>query len=70
MENNLEEISFAEWLIRLNRVAKWAGYKGRPIVEITGQFEWWHFYETGMHPANALESAENDGAMFGADYCD
>ena len=70
MESNLEETSFAEWLILLNKVAKWEGCKGRPIVEITGQLEWWHFYEAGMHPANALEIAEHDGLMFGADYCD
>ena len=70
MENYLEETSFAEWLILLNKVARWQGYKGRPIVEITGQFEWWHFYEAGMFPADALQIAEKDSTMFGSDYCD
>ncbi|MGB9154081.1 MAG: hypothetical protein WCD70_13460 [Alphaproteobacteria bacterium] len=65
-----DQISFAEWLVELNALAVKSGYKGQPLVEITGQLEWLYFYESETSPANALKIAENDGIRFGADYCD
>ena len=65
----LETISFAEWLIQLNVYAARAGFKGRPLVEITGQLDWYHFYEDGLGPEAALEVAVVDGMEFGKDYC-
>ena len=62
--------SFEDWLNLLNKVAGWNGYKGRLIVDATGAESWRHFYDEGLTPAAALESAERDGATFGQDYCE
>jgi hypothetical protein len=67
---DLDQISFAEWLVDLNKEAALAGYRGRPLVEQTGQMQWLPFYESRTPPAEALKSAELDAKAFGNDYCD
>jgi len=68
MQDDLEHVSFAEWLIELNACAVKAGYKGEPITTITGQLEWYHFYEAGLKPRTALERATQDGQEFCPGY--
>jgi hypothetical protein len=68
MIDDLDHISFAEWLIALNACAVKAGYKGEPLVIITGQLEWHPFYEDGVSPADALALAAADGLAFGFLY--
>jgi hypothetical protein len=70
MIDDLDRISFAEWLIDLNACAVRAGYKGAPLVIMTGQLEWHHYYEDGMTPAAALDAAATDGAMFEREYAE
>ncbi|MDD5585341.1 MAG: hypothetical protein PHY92_00095 [Alphaproteobacteria bacterium] len=69
MQDDLERISFAEWLIELNACAAKAGYKGdQPLVQMTGQLCWYSFYEEGLTPAAVLKIAATTGAEYGADY--
>jgi hypothetical protein len=71
MQDDLERISFAEWLIELNACAAKAGYKGdQTFVQITGQLCWYSYYEEGLTPAAALKIAATLGTEFGADYED
>ncbi len=70
MFDDLDHISFAEWLIELNACAVKAGYKGEALVKITGQLEWHHFYEDGTTPEAALEIAAKDGVVFGIEYAE
>ncbi len=66
---DLDHISFAEWLIRLNSCAIKAGYTGsQPIAQITGQLCWYPFYEGGLTPDAALEAAAQEGEEFGNHY--
>jgi len=65
---DLEKVSFAEWLIELNVCAIKAGYKGEPIATITGQLEWYPYYEEGLTPSLALERASGEGQEFGIEY--
>jgi hypothetical protein len=69
MIDDLDHISFAEWLIALNACAVKAGYKtDEPFVQITGQLCWHSFYEAGVPPSVAINTAAMEGAEFGADY--
>ena len=68
MEIDLEQISFAEWLIALNACAASSGYRGIPFVQITGQLCWYGDYMEGLSPRAALELTAQDGLMFGGDY--
>ena len=70
MCEELEQISFAEWLIALNAYAANAGYNGQPLTLITGQLCWHSFYEAGVPPSVALEAAATEGRKFGSDYED
>jgi hypothetical protein len=69
MQCELDDISFAEWLVELNLCAAKAGYRGDPFVQITGQLCWHSYYEEGLTPSAALEAAAKDGVEFGEDYC-
>lgn len=69
MSDNLDYISFAEWLVDLNICAVRAGYKTPHLVKVTGQFCWYPYYEQGMSPSTALEIAANTGKVLGDDYC-
>jgi hypothetical protein len=69
--DDLDHVSFAEWLIQLNAYAAEAGYKtGRPLTHLTGQLCWYHFYEDRMTPNEAIETMIRDAIEFGADYLD
>ena len=68
MRDDLDYISFAEWLIELNACAVKAGYKGQPLVLITGQLCWHTDYESGVSPEEALRVAEKDEMKFALDY--
>jgi hypothetical protein len=71
MFDDLDHISFAEWLIALNACAVKAGYKNNPpFLRITGQLFWYADYQDGLSPESALEAAAMDGLEFGADYLD
>lgn len=70
MLDDLDHISFAEWLIRLDKIARDQGFKGEPITKITGQLCWFSFYEAGVAPHEALADAVRDGQQFGAAYVD
>jgi hypothetical protein len=67
---DLEQLSFAEWLIDLNAYARRSGYRGRPLVKITAMLAWSVDYDAGLTPAAALLQAAADGIAFGQDYCD
>ena len=68
MECDLDHISFAEWLIELNACAVKAGYKGQPLVQITGQLCWYADYESGVSPEDALKQGAKDGLEFVSSY--
>jgi len=70
MFDDLDHISFAEWLINLNACAIKAGYRGGPFVTITGQLSWHSFYEAGISPKTALRIEEDNAMKFGRDYCE
>ena len=71
MFNDLDHISFAEWLIALNACATKAGYKTpKPFVQITGQLFWYADYQVGLTPEAALAAAAKDGLEYGVDYLD
>lgn len=67
---DLDRISFAEWLIELDRIATEEGYKNARITKVLGQFLWYPFFEVGMSPAEALLAAAYDGSQFERDYAD
>jgi hypothetical protein len=67
--NDFDHISFAEWLVRLNECAVKAGYRTeQPFTQVTGQLDWHSYYEEGLTPVAALESAPKDGSEFEEDY--
>lgn len=72
MENssslNQEKVSFDAWLLTLNKIAKWNGYRDVALVGATGADTWLPAYTKGLSPAAALEEAEEDGKNFGKDY--
>ena len=71
MFDDLDHISFAEWLITLNACATKAGYKNNPpFLRMTGQLFWYADYHHGLTPEAALEAAAKDGLAFGVDYLD
>jgi hypothetical protein len=68
MHDDLDHVSFAEWLIELNACAVKAGYKGQPLVRITGQLCWYGDYESGIPPEKALKIVEKETKEFASDY--
>lgn len=68
--DDLDTISFAEWLTELNAEAVRVGFADEPIVHITALLCWFADYEAGLTPQEALEEAINDGEEFGEDYTD
>jgi len=69
MYHDLDQISFAEWLVELTICAVRAGYKS-PLLIQTGQLCWYPSYVEGLSPLNALRAHERDGRLFGIDYGD
>lgn len=69
LEIDLDHISFAEWLVKLDECAAKAGYTGnQTFTQITGLLSWFSHYEEGQTPETALEMATKDGACFESDY--
>jgi len=66
---DLDEISFAEWLVELNDLAVSIGYLTTESFTVTtGQFEWFSRYESGLSPEEALYQAMEEALEFGWDY--
>jgi hypothetical protein len=66
---DLDEISFAEWLVELNEVAVSKGFlTTEGFVAETGQMEWLASFEAGLSPEEALYIAALDGLEYGSLY--
>jgi hypothetical protein len=69
MYNDLDEISFAEWLVELNNRAISSGYHAPDsFAAITGIIDWHPYYDEGVTPTEALSEAEKDANKYGAEY--
>ncbi len=70
-EIDLDHISFAEWLVKLDESAAKAGYTGnQTLTQMTGVLSWFSYYEEGLTPKTALDTAATQSGEFEMDYLD
>jgi len=68
-EIDLDHISFAEWLVKLDKCAAKAGYTGSQLfTQMTGILCWYSFYEEGLTTETALEAFAVESRKFAELY--
>jgi hypothetical protein len=68
LDLDLDHVSFAEWLVTLDKRARQTGFMGEPIGQQGGILEWYPYYCDGCDQDEALRLAltEDDSGLFDA----